>query len=296
MLSVKLALLHALNVLRFSHAYKTIKYHFPSLLHIFFHFHFASSPQNSIDFSTQLNLSLLIKLINFSELFFPLEQQKKFYNKNENIKNAFNCNQTTLACCVIYAECLKRVSIMLWWTFNHHNIAKRDWDAVHSGERKMKKFIFHINEKLFCLVINWLVFQQEIYETRNETNNFVFVFKWPLKAVKISSRKKILTRHNWKWWKVHLTITLLKLPRYPLVNITWKNYFYASTKMIKRKKIMFSNNCLQHKKCNLIIIIIKGLSFFSLFFAAYAECDVCYCCSKTRALFVGNGKCHNNIA
>jgi hypothetical protein len=33
--------------------------------------------------------------------------------QNENIKNAFNCNQTTLACCVIYAECLERVSIML---------------------------------------------------------------------------------------------------------------------------------------------------------------------------------------
>jgi hypothetical protein len=59
---------------------------------------------------------------------------------------------------------------------------------------------------------------------------------------------------------------------------------------------MFSNNCLLHKKCNLIIIIIKEVFPFLSHFAAYAECDVCYCCSKTRALFVGNGKRHNNIA
>lgn len=104
--------LHVLNLLHFSHAYKTIKYHhFPSPLFSTHFFHLASSPQNSIDFSTQLNLSMLIKLINFQVLFSNNDSTKTL-QQNENIKNAFNCNQTTLACCANCAECLKRVSII----------------------------------------------------------------------------------------------------------------------------------------------------------------------------------------
>lgn len=49
---------------------------------------------------------------------------------------------------------------------------------------------------------------------------------------------------------------------------------------------------LEHKKCNLIIIIVKGFSSLGL-----NAMFVIIVVKRTRILFVGNGewKCHNNI-
>lgn len=111
-----------------SHAYRTMKYHFPSPL---FSTHFyccncslshSNPPQNSIDFSTQLSLSMLIKLINFCVLLSSLDAAA--LTTVRNIKSAFNCNQTTLACCAgsarnVLSCYLYRRHEKAWMWLNH---------------------------------------------------------------------------------------------------------------------------------------------------------------------------------
>lgn len=113
-------MLHPLNLLLYSHAYETIKYHFPSpLLGCFF-----CPPESLTRFiPTELNwffhsiesieccwYNWLISLHNSS-----IALKNEFTTGNRNIKNAFNCNQTAFACCKNIAECSRtqrEVSIM----------------------------------------------------------------------------------------------------------------------------------------------------------------------------------------